>query len=243
MERTRETIRNIIYTGVGLVISLLFLRLLFAVAGLNNAFFVDLVNGASDIFLYPFRNIVINTTAIVPALDFNIVIAIGIYIGLAYLLSKIITGILGDSLYDITQELVDSFFKVMEFIVGLRILFEVFAIIPGLRDSAFVDGIFFWSEWTQSLLFRIPLGDGFINLSAIVWLGILIILDIFSGRYLARILGGTVVVASASTSVIRKTRFNLPSFKRSDSDNRKEVESSTAPKEVFIEVPPPTNKA
>ncbi len=215
MENLRETLRNLIYGAIGIICTFLVLRVIFDIAQPGDTSFLTvLINSISDIFIYPFKGIINITNINLVTINTGAVIGLGVYSIGGYLVAKIITGFMYDNLYDITQNFVDGFFKVFEFIVGLRILFEVFAVLPSLTSSAFVDTIFSWSEWTQSLLFRIPFGDGYINLSAIAWFIILIILDVFSGRYLAKVLGGTVVIASASTSVISKSRFKLPSFRK-----------------------------
>ncbi len=215
MENLRETLRNLIYGAIGIISTFLVLRIILDIAQTtDNSFLTGFINGVSDIFIYSFKDIIRITNTALVNINTGAIIGLGVYTIGGYLIAKIITGFMYDNLYDITQNFVDGFFKVFEFIVGLRILFEVFAVLPALSTSMFVDTIFSWSEWTQSLLFRISFGDGYINLSAIVWLIILIILDVFSGRYLAKVLGGTVVIASASTSVIAKSRFKLPSFRK-----------------------------
>lgn len=236
MENLRETLRNLIYGAIGLISTFLVLKIIFDVAEVKaNSPLTTVINSISDVFIYPFRGIIVINNPSLSTLNVDAAIALLVYTVGGYLVSKILTGFLYDNLYDITQNFVDGFFKVFEFIVGLRILFEIFAVLPSLRSSAFVDAVFNWSEWTQSLLFRIPFGDGYINLSALVWLGILIVLDIFSGRYLAKVLGGTVVIAAASTNVIKTSRFKLPSFRKP----REESSEISSPKEVYIDVSQP----
>lgn len=239
MENLRETLRNLIYGAIGLISTFLVIKIILDVAEVTGSSAItSIVNAITDIFIYPFRGIIVINNPMLSTLNLDAAIALLVYTVGGYLISKILTGFLYDNLYDITQNFVDGFFKVFEFIVGLRILFEVFAVLPSLRSSAFVDAVFNWSEWTQSLLFRIPFGSGYINLSALVWLGILIVLDIFSGRYLAKVLGGTVVIAAASTSVIKTSKFKLPSFRKPQV-----VTEENTPKEVYIDISqPPTPK-
>lgn len=237
MESIRESLRNLIYGAVGLISTFLVLRLIIDLAGSTDTTFItNVINAISDIFIYPFKGIINISTPALENLNTGAVVGLGVYSISGYLIAKIITGFLYDNLYDITQNFVDGFFKVFEFIVGLRILFEIFGVLPSMTSSAFVDSIFYWSDWTQSILFRIPFGDGYIDLSAIVWLAILIVLDIFSGRYLAKVLGGTVVIASASTNLIPKSKFKLPSFRKKIETNNSEQ------KTVYVDVPlPPKN--
>ncbi len=237
MENLRETLRNLIFGAVGLIVFILFLRIIFDIAQVENDFFLrNPINLVSDFFAYPFKGIIVINNPSLALLNTDAAVSLGIYIVLGYLIAKVVTGFMYDTLYDITQNFVDGVFKIAEFIVILRILFQLFGVLPSLRSSAFVDSVFSWTEWTQTLLFRIPFGTGYIDLSAIVWLLILIVLDIFSGRYLAKVLGGTVVIASASTNIIKAPRFKFPTFKRSSNNVTESVE--TKPKEVYIDLPP-----
>lgn len=237
MENLRETLRNLIFGAVGLIVFILFLRIIFDIAQVENDFFLrNPINLVSDFFAYPFKGIIVINNPSLALLNTDVAVSLGIYIVLGYLTAKVVTGFMYDTLYDITQNFVDGVFKIAEFIVILRILFQLFGVLPSLRSSAFVDSVFSWTEWTQTLLFRIPFGTGYIDLSAIVWLLILIVLDIFSGRYLAKVLGGTVVIASASTNIIKARRFKFPTFKRSSNNVTESVE--TKPKEVYIDLPP-----
>jgi len=236
MENFRETLKNLIYGAIGIISAFLVIRIIFDIAQSTDTSFLSVfINGVSDIFIYPFKGIISITNPSLQGINTGAVIGLGVYSIGGYLIAKIVTGFMYDNLYDITQNFVDGFFKVFEFIVGLRILFEVFAVLPSLTSSAFVDTIFSWSEWTQSLLFRVPFGSGYINLSAIVWFIILIILDVFSGRYLAKVLGGTVVIATASTSMIGKSRFKLPSFRKPATQSE---EPNSKPVYVDLNNPP-----
>jgi len=238
MENIREILRNLIYGAIGLISTFLVLKIIFDIAQVgNDSFLVNAITAISDVFTYPFKEIIVIKNPSLQNINVAAVIALGVYSVGGYLVSKIITGFLYDNLYDITQNFVDGFFKVFEFIVGLRILFEFFAVLPSLNSSAFVDAIFNWSEWTQGLLFRIPFGDGYINFSSLVWLGILIVLDVFSGRYLAKVLGGTVVIASASTNII-KPRFKFLSFRKQYPDQEESL-APTQQKEIRIDLSEP----
>lgn len=237
MENLRETLRNLIFGAVGLIVFTLFLRIIFDIAQVENDFFLrNPINLISDFFAYPFKGIIVINNPNLTLLNTDAAVSLGIYIVLGYLIAKVVTGFMYDTLYDITQNFVDGVFKIAEFIVILRILFQLFGVLPSLRSSAFVDSVFSWTEWTQTLLFRVPFGTGYIDLSAIVWLLILIVLDIFSGRYLAKVLGGTVVIASASTNIIKAPRFKFPTFKRPSNNVTESVENK--PKEVYIDLPP-----
>lgn len=237
MENLRETLRNLIFGAVGLIVFILFLRIIFDIAQIENDFFLrNPINLISDFFAYPFKGIIVINNPNLTLLNTDAAVSLGIYIVLGYLIAKVVTGFMYDTLYDITQNFVDGVFKIAEFIVILRILFQLFGVLPSLRSSAFVDSVFSWTEWTQTLLFRVPFGTGYIDLSAIVWLLILIVLDIFSGRYLAKVLGGTVVIASASTNIIKAPRFKFPTFKRPSNNVTESVENK--PKEVYIDLPP-----
>lgn len=237
MEGTRNLIRNIIYGAVGLISAVLILRIIFdlAQAG-NNVFLKQTIVVVSDFFSYPFRSIINVSSSALVNLNADAVVSLLIYIVLGYLITKVVTGFLYDTLYDIVQNFVDGIFKILEFIIILRIIFQLFAVLPTLSSSAFVDAVYSWTNWTQSLLFRIPFGSGYIDLSALLWLGIIIIFDIFSGRYLAKVLGGTVVIASASTNALKFPKIKLPSLKRQSGIHKTSEENK--PKEVYIDLPP-----
>jgi hypothetical protein len=240
MENLRETIRNLIYLAIGFINTFLVLKITIDIAQITEqSFVVNLINSISGIFDSPFRNIIEIKNPALSAINTAALIGVGVYSVTGFLLAKIITGFLYDNLEDIVQNFVDGLFKIFEFIVILRILFELFAVLPATRSSEFVTTIFGLSEWTQSLLFRLPFGDGYINLSAIIWLLVLIFFDVISERYLAKLLGSTAVIATASGSALPK--FKLSKFFRKNVDESEVstviVEKSTKTKYVDVSKP------
>ncbi|MBE2256308.1 MAG: hypothetical protein IAE65_08915 [Ignavibacteria bacterium] len=242
MENVRDSIRNVVLLVTSVIALALVLRVIFDMAELQpTSSIISVIHSVSDFLIAPFKDIVRINNPTFATLNTDAFFALGVYIVGASLVGKVITGFLYDNLHDIVQNFVDGLFKIVEVIITLRILFEIFAILPAFRQSAFVDSIFSWSEWTQTLLFKLPLGEGYINLSAIVWLAIIILLDVISERYLEKLLGGAVVVTVATTKVIKAPRFRL--FRRSSSDSISvridNPSSEDKPKEVYIDVPPP----
>src|SRR5690606_33198331 len=121
MENLRETLRNLIYGAIGLISTFLVLKIIFDVAEVKaNSPLTTVINSISDVFIYPFRGIIVINNPSLSTLNVDAAIALLVYTVGGYLVSKILTGFLYDNLYDITQNFVDGFFKVFEFIVGLR---------------------------------------------------------------------------------------------------------------------------
>lgn len=177
MTQIRTKVRAIILAITGLIVAILIVRIgldLFSASTSNSfiKFFFDISNPLIDQFdgvieqsrNSSFRNV--NVSAIV---------AIVIYAILGILISEIVTSFLYESYENIVQNLVDIFFKVLEFLVFSRIVIDFFLI----QDRAtFIQRINDLTNWTQDAFIAVKFLEGRVNLSAIIILIIIVVFDI-----------------------------------------------------------------
>lgn len=189
MAELRYRIRAIILGIAGLIVALLFIRILLQLLGASTAnTIVNFFFGLSEIFIQPFRNAVtLPPGTPLQILNIDALVAIGIYVLGAIALSEIITAFLYDTAEDIIQNLVDAVFKVIEFLIFIRIVLDLFAIFDRRVAAAFIQNIYNLTDWASNLINPMPIGSGSLNVSAIIVLSIVVILDIFTERFLASI--------------------------------------------------------
>lgn len=184
MDEIRSRVRAFIFGVTAVIVAILVFRIgLDLMGGDASVPFLKVLFDVSDFFINPFYGLIdLNVGGVTSSLNFNAMLALGIYIISAVILVEIITGFLYDNLEDIIQNIVDGLFKLVEFVLFLRIVFELFALTSREVLPGFVNFVFGLTNWTQGFLFDIRVGDGSIDLGAIVILVLVILLDIASGR-------------------------------------------------------------
>ncbi|MEP7103417.1 MAG: hypothetical protein ABI721_01760 [Candidatus Dojkabacteria bacterium] len=206
MADLRYRVRALILGVAGLIAAILVIRILVQMVGASTGnILIDAIYSVSNFFIYPFANAVsVPSGVALPNINVDALIAIAIYVLLAIAISEIITAFLYDNITDIIQNFVDGIFKVIELLLFIRIILDLFNLYNRINAPSFILSIFALTDWTQGIIQGIPVLNGMLNISAIIALIIVVLLDIFSERFLASILDG----AGKVTKTVTTTRRN-----------------------------------
>ncbi len=185
----RVKIKVIILGITGFIIAILVLGALLNVLGMPKTDFPSsLIQGVGNIFILPFKGLLsLPTQGKFDVISADAIIACIMYALGGLILVEFITSFLPRNPGDIIQDLIDAVFKVIEFILVLRIVFELFNILNGQGSSPFVQTIYGLTDWTQLVSFRVQFFGGNINLLAIVALVIVAIIDSLTESFLISI--------------------------------------------------------
>lgn len=180
MNEIRSRVRAIIFGITGIIVAFLIFRIGLDLIGASttNAF-VKIIFDISNYFITPFIGLIeVQVSGIPSRLNFDAILALGVYVTFAIIFAEIVTAFLYDNVEDILQNIVDGIFKFLEFILFLRIIFELFALTSRAVLPQFVNTIYSLTNWTRGILFDIKIGEGFLDLSAVIVLIIIVTLDI-----------------------------------------------------------------
>jgi len=181
MQEYRTKVRGIILLIGGTIISFLVLRLVIDLLGANYSnFLISIIVSISDFFISPFSGIIV-LPGLLKIINIDAVVAIFIFLLGTVAVSEVVTGLLYDKLEEIFHNFLDGLFKVVEFFLFLRIVFDFFGV--NFFTSAFTQSVFSLTQWSQGILFETKLIDGIINWSAIIALIIVVLLDIFAEKF------------------------------------------------------------
>lgn len=183
----RTKIRAVILTSVGVIVALLFLRVaLDLISASENNILVGLINSITDFFSSPFKNVIeIPEDTGIDNLNVDALVAALVYVLGGIALSEIVTAFVYEKFEDIFQNFVDGLFKILEFLILLRIVFYFFDI--GLNRSiapSFIKLVYDLTEWTQSTGLGITFLDEYLDWNAIIILIIIVVLDLLAERFL-----------------------------------------------------------
>ncbi|MEO6729002.1 MAG: hypothetical protein ABIM99_03705 [Candidatus Dojkabacteria bacterium] len=191
MADLRYRLRAIILGIAGAISAILVLRILVQMLGGNTSnILISALYSVSNFFISPFANAVAVPAGTLPGINIDALVAIGIYIFIAIAVSEILTAFLYDNATDIIQNFVDGIFKVIEILLFIRIILDLFNLYDRINAPTFIKTIFSLTDWTQGIIQGIPVLNGSLNLSAIIALIIIVVIDIFTERFLASILAG-----------------------------------------------------
>ncbi len=183
----RTKIRAVILTSVGVIVALLFLRVaLDLISASDNNILVGLINSITDFFASPFKNVIeIPEDTGIDNLNVDALVAALVYVLCGIALSEIVTAFVYEKVEDIFQNFVDGLFKILEFLILLRIVFYFFDI--GLNRSiapSFIKIVYDLTDWTQSTGLGITFLKDYLDWNAIVILTIIVVLDLLAERFL-----------------------------------------------------------
>lgn len=183
----RVRVRGLILAIAGAIIAVIAIRVGLDLLGASkDNVVVNFIVNLSNFFITPFNGLVelpdtvglkfINTDAIIAA----IVYGLG-----AIAISEIITGFMYENVEDIIQNIVDGLFKVVEFLLLIRIVFQLFGIFNIPTAPQFVHSIYGLTDWSQGIISATPpFLSGKIDISAMIALAIIVILDLLAERFL-----------------------------------------------------------
>lgn len=175
MKDIRNKVRAFILAITGLLVTLLVVRVILLFVGANQSHpLVSLVLGLTDLFVQPLFYVA--PGEIIAGVDLNSVLAIVIYAVLGILISEFVTAFLQDSAWEIFIQIQDAFFKVVEFILMVRIVLKIF----GITSSAgpFVGQVYSLTEWSQGIIPSPNFLSGYLELSTIIVLIVVVAIDL-----------------------------------------------------------------
>lgn len=175
MKDIRKKVRAFILAITGVIVTLLVVRVILLFIGANQSHaLVSIVMGITDWFVQPLFYVA--PGQIVSGVDINSVLAIIIYAILGILVSEFVTAFLQDNPWEIFIQIQDAFFKVVEFILVVRITLKLF----GITSSAgpFVGQVYNLTEWSQGILPSPNFLSGYLEISTIIILVVIVAIDL-----------------------------------------------------------------
>lgn len=185
MSQHRIKVRSIILALTGILITVLALRVtLDLVRADSENVFVTTIESISDPLIDPFLGIIeVSSDSGLSDLNIDAIFAILVFALLGIAVSKIVTSFMYDDISDIIINFIDAIFKVVEFLILLRIVFYFFKILPPSLSS-FVKTTYDLTEWTQFVGIKPDILPDRLDWSAIIVLVIIVILDLITENIL-----------------------------------------------------------
>lgn len=209
----RSKTRGIILTIGGILAFLVLVRVVFDFIKVGRGnFLVNFFYGITDILINPFvGSIGLSLGGGLALVNLDAIISIIFYVLIAIVASEVITAFLYEHVEDIIINLIDGVFKIIEFLVFLRIVFNFFNVSTNQIIPDVVRGIMALTNWTSGVVAPIPIsGIGILDLSAIIVLFLVIILDIFSERFLYAIFKTVFNREKRSKERVTPNKTNVP---------------------------------
>lgn len=178
MEEIRSKVRNIVLAITGFIVVLLSIRFVLVLLGVEASNdLIKIVFSVTYFFVQPFVNIdeILGSSS---SFEVSTIVAIVCTLVMGLLFAELITAFLYDKLSDIVLNVVDALFKLMEFILICRILLKIFGISE--NTSPLIAQIYRTTDWTSGSLVSPKIFNGEIDLSAIVALIIIVVIDLFT---------------------------------------------------------------
>lgn len=191
-QQIQQISRGVIFFLFGLFDVILLIRLLLKFIGASTeSSFVSFWYGLSDTLYNPFEGTITNVGSGKLVLEIDTIIAIFIYFLIAVIAIKIVLGIFKVQMKDKLRSLVDSGFKITWGILALRLFFKII----GAKSSVFISLLYglsapFYKPF-EGLLPAIESGRVVIEISTIVAIIIIVILDFASEKLLDELTKGS----------------------------------------------------
>lgn len=187
MQLIRQNVRRVIYAFGALIIALLLFRFVFKLLGLADVGLIAFLYDATDVLVNPFSGLGIDYSNYGSTVEWTAFIALLLWLAIILLVTELITAFLYDNFGDIVINLVDIFFKTIEFFLLFRLVTRVLGISSSSSNSLFnsisnMAGVF--HEVLAGSGGEIELGAGGIELSTLVVLIIVIVMDAVIGGIL-----------------------------------------------------------
>lgn len=147
MRDLRIKVRAIILSITGFIAALLVIRIFLDIIDASSAnSLVELIRDITDFFIEPFKGIV--TTNIESNMNWDAFVALLMIVLIGILISEIVTAFLYERVSDIIQNVVDTIFKVIEFFIFLRLIFDFFRI---ENTNGFINTVYSLTDWTRGI--------------------------------------------------------------------------------------------
>jgi len=190
--QVQHILRGVIFFLFGLFDVILLIRLLLRFIGASTeSSFVSFWYSLSDTLYTPFQGTITDVGSGKLVLEIDTIVAIFIYFLIAVLAIKIVLGIFKPEMKDKLRSLVDSAFKFTWSLLALRVFFKLI----GAKTSSFISLLYgisapFYKPF-EGLLPAIESGRVIIEISTIVAIVIIVILDFASEKLLDELTKGS----------------------------------------------------
>ncbi|MDQ6985798.1 MAG: hypothetical protein Q9M91_06530 [Candidatus Dojkabacteria bacterium] len=183
MRDFRIRVRGIILAIAGFIAVFLFLRVTLDTFNANDEnFLVNLINVISDIFITPFKGIfVIDEGSDFQDLNADALAALVFIVIGGILISEIVTAFLYDKASTIILNVIDTFFKIVEGVIFIRLVLNLFLV--SSDQNSFSKLIINLTQWTRNITNLTFLEDR-IYLSTVIVLILVVIFDITSDSFI-----------------------------------------------------------
>jgi len=186
--KLRSKVRAIVLSCTGFIVFLIILRFFFDFLVVNrNNFLISFIYSITDLLISPFKGLILIQLQIPSSnvVNFDALFSIVFYIVIGIAASEVITAFLYEKLQDVIINFIDGIFKFIEFFILLRIILNVFRYASAQTVPGIMASIMNVTNWTSGILPDIPVpGLGFIDLSALCILVVIVIIDVFSEKFL-----------------------------------------------------------
>ena len=183
MYQIRKQVRFFILSITGFILLFISLRILFDILNItgNNQFTIFIYN-TTNYLVSPFFNVFYYTPSFI--VNPNDILAFFVYLLSGLIIAEIITSFMYDNVSDIILNFVDGFFKLLEMLLVLRFIFDLFKVPNTILFSNIIYSI------TNPFSSAIPLSflDGRINIGIVLMIIVLIFLDSFTEVLLGSLL-------------------------------------------------------
>lgn len=175
----RVRVRGVILLITGIIVTFIVLSIILDILNVSDSNIITgFIYSVAGFFIYPFVGLIsFGSSSIINA---DAVLALIIYILGGIVIAEIITAFLYEKFYEIFQNVVDAVFKIVELLIFLRIILGVFnaqnVFLPLTKT------VLSLTNWTQGIAPAFPVGTAKLDLSALIVLGIIIVLDVISER-------------------------------------------------------------
>ncbi|BCX13919.1 MAG: hypothetical protein KatS3mg085_451 [Candidatus Dojkabacteria bacterium] len=179
--KVRSQIRSIVLAILGIIAFLLFLRISFELVEANRQNgVVRALFTVTDYLINPFEgSVILDDDSDLKPFNFDALFALVTYVVLGFVFIDFVTGFLHERLKDVVKNIVDALFKLVEFLLILRIIFIFFEIgIPRSAASGIVKFIYNITDWSDVVDIKFVIEN--LAWSSIITLGIVAVFDILS---------------------------------------------------------------
>lgn len=169
MQEARKKIRAILFASLLIVISILLLRFILEFARTSHPIII---------FFFTLTQPLVSFFETISFVGSNIssIIAIAFFGILTYVVSKVLGGIEARSPEVQLRESIEALTRALEFVILARVVFKLVGI--AATSSPFVGTLYLFTEWTQGLLQPIAFDFGTLEVSSLIVLAIVILVDI-----------------------------------------------------------------
>ena len=175
----RVKIRQLILSFAGIFVFLLSIRIVLNLLGNNvntENSLIKFLYSLSSFLMDPFEG---STDSLSREIGFDLdpVLAIFVILIVALIIAELINSIFHLNPVEIIKNIVDAFFKILEFLLFTRIIFDLFSL---SSTTWFGELIYRYTNWADNVFINTRIIDGKVSLSILIVLFFVVILDLIT---------------------------------------------------------------